>query len=258
MSEVENAVTGATAAPVSEETQAVETQDEQQVSATAESDVQRDEQPRDEKGKFVQKRINELTKARYEAQRLAEQRERENAELRSQLQRYSNPAPDPDIDPRAYVAHLAREEARAFIESERSQSAQQQEQQRFEQVVSGFSERANRYAAEHPDFIEAVENFDSIVGNDPALLEVIASSELGPQVAHHLGTHLDELATVASLPPHLRIAHVARLEAKLSAPKPKPVTKAPAPVPTVGGSSALPGVRDGMDYEAYKAARLGR
>jgi chromosome segregation ATPase len=256
MSEVENAVTGATAAPVSEETQEVQAQEVQQESATAESDEHREEQPRDEKGKFVQKRINELTKARYEAQRLAEQRERENAELRAQLQRYSNPPPDPNQDPEAYVRHLAEEAAERRFQERQQSWEQQQEQARFQEVASTFSQRANEYAMQHPDFAEAVEQYDHILGSDPMLLEVIASSEHGPAVAHYLGTHLDEAVKVAQMPPHLRVAHVARLEAKLSAPKTKPVTKAPAPAPTVGGSSALPGIRDGMDYEAYKAARM--
>ena len=251
MSDVENAQTGATAdsAPVEV------VQETQQTPAPVETDAQREEQARDEKGRFVQRRINELTREKYEARRQAEAYQRELEQLRSEISQSRQPAPDPQQDPQAFIAHLAREEARKLIESERSTSAQQQEQARFQSLAQQHQGRAAAYAAEHPDYPEAEDSVVSILGNDPMLAEVLMSSEHGPAVVHHLGTHLDEVVQLASMPPHLRIAHVARLEARLSAPKPKPVTNAPAPVPTVGGGAASSKDPERMSVEDWMAWR---
>ncbi|MET3929572.1 putative RNase H-like nuclease (RuvC/YqgF family) [Lysobacter sp. OAE881] len=132
MSDVENAQTGATAdsAPVES------AQETQQTPAPVETDAQQqEEQARDEKGRFVQKRINELTREKYEARRQAEAFQRELEQLRAEVQQSRQPAPDPQQDPQAFIAHLAREEARKLIESERSVSAQQQEQARFQSLA---------------------------------------------------------------------------------------------------------------------------
>lgn len=254
MSDVENdALTGADAAPAPEEI----VQETPQTPAPVETDEQREEAARDEKGRFVQKRINELTREKYEARRQAESLQQRLQQLEQEVSQYRQPqAPDPQQDPEGFIAHLAREEARRLIDSERSQWSQQQEEQRFHALASDYGQRAEAFAQTAPDFAEAAANFGQIIGENYAVAEVLFSSEHGPAVVHYLGTHLDEAAKVASLPPHLAAAHLARIEARVAAPKPKPVTHAPAPAPTVGGGSTLPGVRDGMDYEAYKAARL--
>jgi len=250
MSDVENAQTGATAdsAPVES------AQETQQTTATVETDEQKEEQARDEKGRFVQKRINELTREKYEARRQVDSLRAELEQLRSQVQP-RQPAPNPQDDPEGYIRHLVREEARGYVESDRAQSAQQQEQARFQSLAQQHAERAVKFAAEHPDYAEAEDNLVSMLGQDPMLAEILMSSEHGPLVVHHLGTHLDEAAQLALMPPHLRIAHVARLEARLSAPKPKPVTKAPDPTPTVGGGAAATKDPDRMSVDEWLAWR---
>src|SRR5687768_8870152 len=83
MSDTTNAVDGATpAAPANPAPEAV-AQENTAPPATAEGEPADPpkEQPRDEKGKFVQERINELTKARRQA-------ERERDELSARLREY--------------------------------------------------------------------------------------------------------------------------------------------------------------------------
>jgi len=257
MSEVENAQTGATADPAQQEA----AQETQQTPAPVETDEQREEQARDEKGRFVQKRINELTREKYEARRQVDSLRAELDQLRAQIQQPRQPAPDPQQDPEAYIRHLVREEARGYVESDRAASAQQQEQQRFQNIAQKHAEREVVFATEHPDYEEAAHNLTSVIGVDPMLAEVLMSSEHGPLVVHHLGTHLDEAVQLAALPPHMRIAQVARIEARLTAPKPKPVTKAPDPVPTVGGGAAATKDPDRMsvgEWLAWRDSQLKR
>ena len=252
MSDVENALTGAEAAPAPEEN----VQDTPQAPAPVETDEQQEERARNEKGQFIQKRINELTREKHEARREADRIRQENEQLRQEVSRYRQPAaPDPETDFAGHVAHIAEQRAREVLEQERSQWQQQQEHARFQTIAEQYAEKEQAYAVNHPDYSEAVDAFVQIIGNDPLLAEVLMTSDHGPQVAHYLGTHLDEAAKVASLPPHMRVAHVARLEARLSAPKPKPVTAAPAPAPTVGGVSAASKAPERMSTEEWMAWR---
>ena len=257
MSDVETAQTGAIAAPVENTaTTQEQTQAPPQESAPAEQ-AQDDEQTRDEKGRFVQKRINELTKRYHDEQRARTSLESEVKQLREQFNRATQPPP-PDFneDPHGYIAHLAREEARSHIESERQSATQQQEQQRFQSLAQQLNTREAEYAVTHPDYPEAAEALASVMGPNPMLFEVIATSDHGPAVAHYLGNHLDEAANISRLPPHLAAAAVARLEAKVSAPKHKPVSAAPAPAPVVTGASVAPrGANDGQSIEDWMRER---
>lgn len=255
MSDVEVAQTGAIAAPV--ETPAIPqdvAQATPQESAPAETDELQDGQPRDKDGKFapVQKRINELTRQRYEAERRAQDLERRLQELERQPSR----APDPEQDPNAYIEHVINERAAALAEERAQQSHQQQERQRIESLLQQSAAREVEYAKAHPDYHEAADTLRSILGVNPAVAEVMLASDHGPAVAHYLGTHIDEAVALSQLPPHLAVAAVVRLEAKVSAPKPKPVSSAPTPVPSVGGASVAPrGLHDELSIDDWMRER---
>lgn len=252
MSDIENALAGATAAP--EEVPAVEQEpkQEQTPESAPEDEAQKEEQPRDEKGRFVQKRINELTRRYYDEARARQALEAELNQLREQLLRPQ--LPDPADDPHAYIAHLAREEARALIESERAALAEHQERARLAAIAQEHAKREESFKSRYPDYDEAVETLVSVVGPNRALGEVLMLSEHGPAVAYYLGKHLDEAASIASMPPHLAAAAIARLETKVS--KPKPVTSAPSPAPKLAGASVAPkGVHDGLSIEDWMRER---
>lgn len=255
MSEVEIPVEGAAPLPETPANEPDQKQ-EQQASAPADNDEPKDDQPRDDKGRF-QKRVNELTRARYEAQRQNEQLARELAEIRRELARSrQTPPPDPSQDFPGYVRHLASEEARSLVEQERGQWQQHQEQQRQQSIAQQYATREADYAAEHPSYAEAAEAFVAVAGNGaPELAEVLMTSDHGPAVVEYLGTHLDEAVSILKMPPHLAAAAVARIEARVSAPKPKPATKAPAPVPTLSGAAVVKKDPEGMSYDDYKKWR---
>jgi hypothetical protein len=120
-----------------------------------------------------------------------------------------------------------------------SQWQQQQEQQRFQSLAQEYATREQDFASKTPDYQDAVDAFAAVVGNNPPLAEVLMTAEHGPELVHYLGTHLDEAARIAQLPPHLAAREVTRIESRF-AQKAKPVSKAPDPVPTVGGGAATP------------------
>jgi len=245
MSDVETALTGAEVAPVvSETTEAAQTP----APTTEEVEAQEQEQrARDEKGRFVpQERLNEVTRHRREAERRAEALERELAQYRQQPAQYqpqSNDKPpalgDYNYDQDAW-AQAMTQYAITQAESRVEQRFQQQSQRQYQQTVEQqFEERSQKYAAEHPDFENAVADLGRNVQFHPAIVEAIGTSEHGPALVHYLAQHLDEADRISRLPPHIGAVQLGRLEAQVSTPKSKPVTNAPNPPPTLGGGKAV-------------------
>lgn len=245
MSDETPAVDGANpAAPV--EAVATPATDSQETSAAPAEAEQGKDQERDPDGKFAkpaaQERINDLT-------RKWRSTERERDELAQRLHHMESQRPAAvasekapaledftDINEwsHAVVAHAERK-AQAAVDGRFSQQTQQTSQQ---QLAEKFATREREYAAANPNYIEAVQGLGSVVQFSPEQLEVIGSSDHGPALVHHLANHLDEAVRISRMAPHMAAAELARLEARVSAPKAKPVTNAPAPVPTVGGGTA--------------------
>lgn len=198
----------------------------------------------------VQERINDLTRARREAERRAEALEAELARLRSgesEPKSKSEPAvkegqetpsddkegesgaPDPakyefgELDAQ-YIADLAKyhadqrfeqrmKELREADEAREAQRRHQEHRQRFEtEVVSKGSKK-------YEDFVEKV-----VVGaekNEWALSEDVAlmllDSEVGDEIAYHLASNPEESVRVYQMPPAERARWFGRMEARFSA-----------------------------------------
>lgn len=245
MSEVETALTGAEVAPVvSEATDAA--QAPQSTTEQVETQEQQEQRARDEKGRFVpQERVNEITRARREAERRAEALERELSQYRQQPvqhQPQGTEAP-PSLEDFGYdmtkwssaMTEYAIKQAESRVEQRFQQNNQRQHQQTVEQQ---FQQRSQEYAKAHPDFDQAVDQLASSVSFHPAIVDAIGNSDHGPAVVHYLAQHLDEADALSRLPPHLAAVRLGRIEAQVSTAKPKPVTNAPNPPPTLGGGKA--------------------
>lgn len=269
MSDVDNAQTGAEVAPV--ETPAVEQESQAQAQTPTTEQVetqQQDDKPRDDKGRFVpQERVNEITRARREAERRADALERELAGLRQNQPAQHQPqsqekAPsiadfNYDVDQwSAAMTEYAIAQAETRAEQKITTKTQQERQR---EAQKSFEDRAAKYAADHPDFDKAVEDLSRTVRFPNELVEAISTSEYGPAVVHHLAQHLDVADRLSRMPPHLAAVQLGRIEAQLSTPKPKPVTKAPDPTPSLGGgSSNAQKDPQKMSYAEYKKWRSGQ
>lgn len=260
MSDVDTAPEGAEVAPAIPETQ------EQESSQTTgeQVDTQQEEKPRDEKGRFVpQERVNEITRARREAERRAESLERELATYRQQQPaQYTPQAEDkpPAIEDfdfdmarwgQAVIQH-ATKQAEAVARREFSQQDMQRHQQT---VAQSFNDRAQKYAADHPDFDASISELTQTVQFRPEVVEVIGLSDHGPAVAHYLAKHLDEADRISRMSPHMAAAQLGRIEAQVSAVKPKPVTNAPAPAPVLSGGGAVQKDPERMSTDEWVAWR---
>lgn len=230
--------------------------------------------------KSAQDRINEVTKARHEAERKAEQAEREREYWREQALR-NQPAPqgqqpaesgepDPgnyehgDLDARFIRDHATFHATRAFREEQaKAEAARVQRDQ-----LSAFDAAAKAVSEKHTDFFD-------VVGRDygraaalctDAMRQAIMTSEEGPQVAYHLASNPDEARRIAALDPISQIRALGRLEGSFAnppAPPRNPATNAPPATPQVRGAGGrfTTGPRDEQSMDDWLAARnaqLGR
>jgi len=122
--------------------------------------------------------------------------------------------------------------------------------------VNLFRERAVALSDRYPDIQAKVLN-DASLPISPAMAEVMMETEKGPEVAYYLAGHREEAARIAKMQPLAAARELGRIEATLSAPKPKTETKAPKPVPTLSGAGGSKVTKDPerMSHEQYRAWR---
>jgi hypothetical protein len=266
MSSETPAVDGASpAAPVETVAPATTEQETPQVPATAEGSDPA-ERERDEKGRFkptAQDRINELTRARREA-------ERERDLLRAQLaQGQPNPQTKPtaasdkppsledfDYDIAAFGHAMTEYAVKQAEQRVEARFREQNTHQTQAQLAAQFAERERSYAVAHPDYADSVSALASTATFGDEVLEVLAGSEHAPAVVHYLGKHLDEAEALSRMSPAKAAFELARIEAKVTAPKPKPpVSNAPTPPPTLSGGSVVQKDPDRMTTAEWLAWR---
>jgi len=186
----------------------------------------------------LKKRIDRLTWEKYDAQRRAQEAERQMREWQEAQRRAAMP-PGAD-DP----------EARAF---QRFQA--QQAERDFNAACNRVFEAGSR---DYPDFREAVAALQAVgYANRPDALMAVASMPEGHHVYRALAQDLDNAARILALPPMHMAIELARMahardavhiagngsvaQPATAPPAPAaPVTRAPAPLRPVGGNSSRP------------------
>lgn len=169
---------------------------------------------------WAHERIDDLTRKYRDAERDA-QYWREKAQ-----------APVPKLDEYDDYDDFVAAKAVHAVNTEQATS-KGQDAQRY--IADAFEARAAVASERLPDFDAIVRNPKIAITGDMAV--VIQSSELGPEMAYHLGKNPSEALRIAQMPAQLQAAEMGKLEVRLSAPAPqrKPL---PEPVDTVTGASA--------------------
>lgn len=209
----------------------------------------------------VGKRIDELTKEKYDAQR--ERDHWRELALRGQ----GAPEPQP-----AQAAERATEEPtlescdfdpvkfqREWYSYQRAQEKKQEAAQAKQQKLA---EREAEFRTAHPDYDTVARNPTLPITQQVA--EVILETDDPPAIAYYLGQNPEEAAAIAQMTPHQIGRAIGRIEAKLSAPPasdasrqpaPRTVTRAPGPVTTLSGAPAVKKTYEGMSMKEYDEAR---
>jgi len=204
-----------------------------------------DEQPKTftqaEVDALIQKRL--LKEERRVHRRIEQQlREQKQAEVLKTEPRRDD-FRDDEAFTQAQIDHLA--EKRAAEKLAERERAQQQER-----VAESFLEKAEKAQERYPDYHAVVGN-PSLAINE-GMVEFIAESDLGADVAYFLGKNPMKAAQIAQMSPIKAARELSRIEAEIaSKPKANP-SKAPEPISPVGtrgksSVSALPSDDDDID-----------
>jgi hypothetical protein len=212
--------------------------------------------------KTTQERINELTRARREAERTAERLEARLRELeRSQEapppkeeapKEEAPAAPNPDdfdygeIDPRYISASVAYQTQQSIAAWQREEHARQQtelaERVRRE-AQDKFAAKVDEGSRKYDDFYEKV-----VIGAEKGewplsdeMGSLLVESDVGDDIAYHLASHPEEAVRVYRQTPVEQARYFGRLEAKFSAERTaatgngagKPAKRAPKAPPPV-------------------------
>lgn len=203
------------------------------------------------KSRGVQKRIDELTANWREEQRTRQRLESmlERVLSKDEPQQTSEPArveDEPKLEQfktyEEYVAavadHRAEQKLAALLAKQEEQRRTTEAERQREERARSFRERAASFAATTPDFNEVA--FSDAVPVTEDMADALNFSEKGPEILYYLGQNIPEAARIARLPPVQAALEIGRLEAKLSLPQPRTVTKAPPPInPLSGGQGSL-------------------
>jgi hypothetical protein len=217
-------------------------------------------EPEGKRTPWFQKRIDELTRDKYEERRAREalQRELEFARAQRQLEpetvkapaKLSEPPLAPTLESAGWDEAKYREEYSKFATAQaewlrqaaraeaESLLAEREQKQAERKRAETFREREAKFIAQTPDYQEIAYRSDLPVSKEMA--EVIAGSPEGPALAYYLGKNMDKAREIAALPPFHAARELGRLEAMLAvkpaaASAPKPVTKSPPPPATIEG-----------------------
>lgn len=205
----------------------------QEVAAQAEEGQQQTE--RDEKGRYkgVQPRIDELTRARREAEREAAYWKQVAAgQAQSSAQAApQKPTPDKYDDYGEYVEALTDWKADQAVAKRMEQDSTRKAAETRTQT---FAERQVAARAVMPDYDEVVGSSDTPIANHVG--EAIMESERGPDLAYHFAKNPDALVRLNDMSPTQAAREIGKLEATLPAPKAQPSKKlsnTPAPAGTL-------------------------
>ena len=131
-----------------------------------------------------------------------------------------------------YITLEAAKEQR--VKEDAVKAAEEKEEQSFKSKVEAFK-------AKTPDFEDTVRNPDLRISK--VMYEAMRETEVGPQIAYHLGKNPQEAARIAGLSPIAAIKEIGKLEAKFSKePAPtvqtKTISDAPEPPSIVQGTAS--------------------
>jgi hypothetical protein len=211
---------------------------EEVTEAPVEEKVEEPEPPTPKK-KTAQERIDEITKARREAER---EKEYWKQVALDKAKETPKPVQEPTIrNPRPTISQFDTTEAyedalldwRDRVKEE--QSAEQRRVKEQEEGLSKFQKAAAKAREQYADFDEVVES----PVFSPQMRYAILNSDTGPELAYFLGSpeNYDTALKIQSLSPDKQYYEMGKLETRLAlAQKTKKVPSAPPPISPVGMS----------------------
>ncbi len=175
--------------------------------------------------------------------------EREQQAKQAEMQAKARvPAELPPADqfesPEAYAEALAEKRAQELI-------AQRETAKRQAEIMEAYHDKEEEVRGKYDDFDQVAYNPQLPITD--VMAETIRASEIGPELAYHLGSNPKEAERIARLSPFLQAKEIGRIEAKLAeAPPVKKSSSAPEPIKPVSARVSNTGIVDTTDPRATK------
>ena len=246
----------------SQETESQET--ESQETESQETESQETESHRSKKS--AQQRINEITKAKYEAERAAAYwkgiAEGRTPQAQPAIEQPQEPAVKPNLsdftDYETYIEALTdwKTEQKIAQVTNHQRAATAQERQQFEaiELAKSWADRQGAARKSIPDYDEVMGGADTIVS--PSVTDAILTSDRGPEVAYHLAKNPALAERLNRLSPIAAAREIGRIEAALEKSSPGTTRKPPpAPANTTRSSATFSNDPAKMSHDQYRAMR---
>jgi hypothetical protein len=231
---------------------------------TVEEEAAPEEQAEPDPPKGVQKRINELTRAKYEALR---EKERLEQELENERKKHEAPQPastakptleDFDHDEGQYYEALTEWKVNEALKARETREAEQKRQasdkQRQDAIVEHATQTIGHGRTNFEDFDEAIAPIVPLL-NTYDMAESLMDMEKPEAVVYYLGKNPEEADAIARMTPTKRAVALGKIEVKLGQVPGKKVSNAPPPVKPVGGKSAAQVDISKMSGDEYREWR---
>lgn len=211
------------------------------------------EEPKAKKEHWATKRINELTREKYEERAKLTALEKKLAEL--EQPKTQAPTERPVLtnfstldEYEAALLEWGKEQGKKEFESAYQQRQTQEAQAKNEARIRTQAEAAR---IKHPDFNDVVAPFAHVIDETPVLAQYALDSDIGGEMLYHLSKNPTMLFELQQSSPIAAMRQLISLEQKLKTPAPKSVTKAPEPIKTLGATEKAPFDPETADMEAY-------
>ena len=144
----------------------------------------------------------------------------------------------------AYVEALAEQKAEQLLE-QREQRRQQSE------LLESYHDKEEKAREKYDDFEQVAYNPKLPITD--VMAQSIQASDIGPEVAYHLGANPKEAERISRLSPILQAKEIGKLEAKLAADPPvKKTSNAPTPISPITARSTGAPAYDTTDPRSIK------
>ncbi len=230
-----------------------------------------DEQPKKPKG--VQKRIDELTRQRYEAEKRESEARAEKEYWRQQAQGVK---PQEQVKPQdSGVPRLENYESyEDFVSAISEYKAEQKfaeltRKQQMEVESKEFAKKNESFGKQQDEARKKYSDYDAValaanVPISPVVGQLIMESDKGADIAYYLGKNPDIALNLSKMPAVSAAKEIGRLEVKFAeqkAPPAKKITGAPPPIKPVGGKergSKDPSQMSTAEYREWRTQNMKR
>ena len=170
---------------------------------------------------------------------------------REQAQRAQPPMPtSAPVAPEQFESTDAYVDALATQRAEQLLAQREQNRQRTE-LLESYHDREEKAREKYDDFEQVAYNPNLPITD--AMAQSIQASDIGPEVAYHLGANPKEAERIARLSPLLQAKEIGKLEAKLASDPPvKKTSNAPTPISPITARSTGTPAYDTTDPRSIK------